>query len=115
MKSIYTGNITREIEVMTSDKGSKYARIPVAIDSMDDFGRKSPTFVELSVFGERAEQIAQAVSKGDLVKVEVRITNRSAELGYGFNFLCTSLELLRKKEDAKPAPKAKRSKTKKAA
>lgn len=103
MKAIFTANITREVKLMTSESGNIYARIPVAIDSQDDFGNKKPTFVDLSVFGERAERAAKDLAIGDLVKVEVRVTNRGKELGYGYNFLCTSIEVLKKKAEKKSA------------
>jgi len=72
------GNVTRQIEVKYSPKGTAIADVGLAINRAwkDDQGNKheETTFVDLVYFGKSAELLAEYVKKGDPLYCSGRLT-----------------------------------------
>jgi single-strand DNA-binding protein len=87
-KAIITGNLTRDAELRTTPSGTSVLSIGVAVN---DRRRNQHTgewedyanFVDCTLFGRRAESLAQYLKKGTKVAVEGRLHYSSWEDGNG--------------------------------
>ena len=62
-KLIVGGNLTRDPELKSSGEGKSFAKIGIAVDG--GFGKnKSTAFLDVTMFGKRAESFCQHHSKG---------------------------------------------------
>lgn len=72
------GNLTRDVEVKFTPKGTAIGSFSLAINRVYTVGdshekKEEVTFVECSIFGKSAETLAQYAKKGDPLFVEGRL------------------------------------------
>lgn len=75
-KVILLGNLTRDIELRTSQGGMAIAKFGMAINrkwSQNGEQKESTCFVDLTAFGRQAEVLGQYVKKGSQLFVEGRL------------------------------------------
>jgi single-strand DNA-binding protein len=76
-KVMLIGNVTREIEVKFTPKGTAVAEVGMAINRSwkDDSGQKKEetTFVEITFWGRQAEVVGEYAKKGTPIYVEGRL------------------------------------------
>lgn len=75
-KVILMGNLTRDIELRTTQGGMQVAKFGMAINrkwSQNGESKESTCFVDLTAFGRQAEVLAQYVGKGSPLFVEGRL------------------------------------------
>lgn len=76
-KVMLIGNLTRDVETSSTPKGSALGKTSIAVNRKwkDDSNEshEEVTFVELEVWGKRAEVLAKYVGKGDPIYVEGRL------------------------------------------
>lgn len=75
-KCFFGGNITRDIEIKSTQSGKSVAKFGIAINNkwvgQDGEKREETTFVDLEAWGKAAENIARFFSKGKPIFVEAR-------------------------------------------
>lgn len=76
-KVILAGNVTRDIDLRYTPKGTAVAKIGLAINRewKDESGQKKEevTFVDVDAFGRQAEVISQYLKKGRPILIEGRL------------------------------------------
>lgn len=78
-KATFFGNLTRDVELRTLPNGTPVADFCMALNERwvsDGEKKEKTTFIDLCMFGKRAETLAQYVSKGD----PLIITDSSVEV-----------------------------------
>ena len=101
-KFIFSGNITKEIELKYSAAGKAYAKFSVAVRRK--FDREKSDFFNVTVFGKQAENVANFLDKGSKVLVEGEVQIDSKDGKYYTNVIADSVEFLdSKKKEEKPA------------
>lgn len=82
-KVIVSGNLTRDAELRTSASGNTVCSFGVAVNerrrTQNGEWEEYANFVEMSIFGRRAEAIAQYLTKGTKVAVEGKLHYSSWE------------------------------------
>lgn len=71
-----SGNLTRDPELVTTNSGSTLARCGIAVNQSKKVGdswEDVTHFVDITVFGRRAELFAEKANKGDFVFVDGRL------------------------------------------
>jgi single-strand DNA-binding protein len=103
------GNLTREVELRYTPKGTPVAEIGLALNRAwtDDEGRKreDAVFVDVSLWDRLAEVALQYLKKGSPVFVEGRLqldswTDKSGEKRSKLRVVATNLQLLGSKSSA---------------
>ncbi|MEQ1631007.1 MAG: single-stranded DNA-binding protein [Planctomycetota bacterium] len=75
-KVILMGNLTRDVEMRTTQGGMQIAKLGMAINrkwSQNGEQKESTCFVDLTAFGRQAEVLSQYVGKGSPLFVEGRL------------------------------------------
>lgn len=75
-KVILMGNLTRDVEVRTTQGGMQVAKLGMAINrkwTQNGEQKESTCFVDMTAFGRQAEVLAQYVGKGSPLFVEGRL------------------------------------------
>jgi single-strand DNA-binding protein len=75
-KVILMGNLTRDVEVRTTQGGMQVAKLGMAINrkwTQNGEQKESTCFVDMTAFGRQAEVLAQYVAKGSPLFVEGRL------------------------------------------
>lgn len=77
-KVFLTGNLTRDIELRTSQSGNTIANFGIAVNESYKNGQSGewedkPHFFEVVMFGRRAEAVSKFINKGSKVTVEGRL------------------------------------------
>lgn len=108
-KFIGIGRLTKEIEIKATSSGKSYVQNTIAIkkDFKNAEGNYDSEFINIVLWNKTAEFLANYGSKGCLVGIEGRLTNRSYDKedgtkGYITEVVCDKLELLSKKENNEP-------------
>jgi single-strand DNA-binding protein len=75
---ILVGNITRDIQVRYSQKGTAFTDIGLAVnrswfDKQSNSRKEEVTFVDVSLFGREAEVAGEYLAKGSQVLIEGRL------------------------------------------
>ena len=81
-KVILVGNVTREIELKTTQGGSAVCSFSIAVNrtyTKDGVKAQDTNFFNCVAWSKAAETIAQYVRKGSLLLVEGRLQNRTWE------------------------------------
>lgn len=82
-KVIVSGNLTRDAELRTSASGNTVCSFGVAVNerrrTQNGEWEEYANFVEMSIFGRRAEALAQYLTKGTKVAIEGRLHYSSWE------------------------------------
>lgn len=121
-KVILCGNITRDIELKYTTKGTAVAKIGLAINRewKDESGQKKEecTFVDVDAFGRQAEVISQYLKKGRPILIEGRLKldqwddkqsgQKRSRLGVvleSFQFLDSNGQREDRQQTERPAPK----------
>lgn len=75
---VLAGRLTKDVELRKLANGMAVASFNLASDelSKNADGSKKVIFIEVSLFGKSAENVAKYVQKGSLVAVDGRITQR---------------------------------------
>lgn len=75
---VLAGRLTKDVELRKLANGMSVASFNLASDelSKNADGSKKVIFIEVSLFGKSAENVAKYVQKGSLVAVDGRITQR---------------------------------------
>lgn len=72
-RCIFTGRTTSDLEIRHSQNGTAVGSFTLAVDGGKDAnGDKTTDFLNMSVFGETAERMANWVRKGTKIAVECR-------------------------------------------
>ena len=74
-KCHFVGNLTRDPEVMSTKGGTTVMRFGLAVnDSVKDGDewKERPNYLDMVMFGRRAEAVSNYLSKGDKVSIECR-------------------------------------------
>lgn len=72
-----TGNLTRDVEVRYTPKGTAVADISIAINrkyKVDDETREETTYVDVTYWGRDAENVAKYFKKGDAIRAIGRLS-----------------------------------------
>lgn len=72
--TILAGNLTRDIELKTSQAGKPYAQGGLAVSKGKD---QQAAFFDFTIFGDLAENATESFSKGDRVLIEGRLDQSS--------------------------------------
>lgn len=76
-KTILMGNLTRDVELRYTPKGTPIARLGVAVNrrwkTETGEDREEVTFVDVDVFGRAADNCSQYLAKGRAVHVDGRL------------------------------------------
>ena len=75
-KVILLGNLTRDVEIRTTQGGMAIAKLGMAINrkwTQNGEQKESTCFVDLTAFGRQAEVLGQYVGKGSPLFVEGRL------------------------------------------
>ena len=83
-KVMITGNLTRDAELRTTPSGTSILNIGVAVNERRKSAQTGewedyPNFVDCTLFGRRAESLAQYLTKGTKVAIEGRLHYSSWE------------------------------------
>ena len=82
-KVVVSGNLTRDAELRTSASGNTVCSFGVAVNerrrTQNGEWEEYANFVEMSIFGRRAEAVAQYLTKGTKVAIEGRLHYSSWE------------------------------------
>src|SRR5690606_10152738 len=97
-KFIISGNLTRDPELLYSQTGKAYAKFSVAVTR--NFDREKTDFFNCTIFGKRAESLANYQRKGNkvLVEGEVQIENKDGK--YYTNVIAINVEFLDSKKQS---------------
>jgi len=76
-KVIIAGNLTRDVELKHTPKGTAVAKLGIAINRSwtgdDGQKREDVTFVDVDAFGKQAETLAKYIKKGRSILIEGRL------------------------------------------
>jgi len=76
-KVIIAGNLTRDVELKYTPKGTAVAKLGIAINRSwtgdDGQKREDVTFVDVDAFGKQAETLAKYIKKGRSILIEGRL------------------------------------------
>jgi len=121
-KVIIAGNLTRDVELKYTPKGTAVAKLGIAINRSwtgdDGQKREDVTFVDVDAFGKQAETLAKYIKKGRSILIEGRLKldqwddkqtgQKKSRLGVlleSFSFLDSKQgEAQQPRPAAKPAP-----------
>lgn len=98
-----TGRIVQEIEVKyVGQKDTPMVRNSIAVPK--NFDREKVNFINITIFGQNAENFKKVVDKGDLVAITSELTvddyeNKDGEKRTSFYALVDKWELCRKKKE----------------
>lgn len=97
-KFIISGNLTRDPELAYSTAGKAYTKFSVAVTR--NFDREKTDFFNCTIFGKRAESLANYQRKGNkvLVEGEVQIENKDGK--YYTNVIASNVEFLDSKKQS---------------
>ena|SRR5690606_5645729 len=97
-KFIISGNLTRDPELLYSQAGKPYTKFSVAVTR--NFDREKTDFFNCTIFGKRAESLANYQRKGNkvLVEGEVQIDNKDGK--YYTNVIASNVEFLDSKKQS---------------
>jgi single-strand DNA-binding protein len=92
---VLVGNLTDNIEIKTTDKGTKYTKFTLAVRQ----DKEKTNFIRCLAFNTTAEMLAKFVSKGVKVGVEGILqtndyTNKEGNKVYGMDVLVDHITLL---------------------
>lgn len=93
---IFSGNITKDIDIKYSQEGKPYARFTVAVTRKRD--RNKTDFFNVTAFGKTAENAANYLDKGSKVLVNGEVQIESKDGKYYTNVMAESVEFLDKKK-----------------
>lgn len=69
------GRLTKDVELRRTPNGSPVCEVTVAVDRLKKGDReKEADFIQVTVWGKNAENLAQYKGKGDQIAVEGRLT-----------------------------------------
>lgn len=105
----FTGRLTKDPELNTTQSGKKYTRFCLAVDGIKDKdGNKTADFVDCIAWNKSAETIAQYARKGSKLGVSGRYhttiyNNANGEKRKGVDIVVNEFELLDSKPKDQPA------------
>lgn len=104
----FAGRIGRDAEVRHTSGGKPVAGFPLAVDEYAGQGEKKTLWVDCSMWGERAEKLAQYLAKGVPVAVSGQVGLRTYESNgqtkASLTLRVAELTLLGKAEGREQAP-----------
>ena len=113
---IFAGNLTRDPELKTTQKGTAIGRISLAANrkwkTESGEQKEEVTFVEVDLFGKSAEVIAQYCKKGSNILVEGRLKldqwddKQTGQKRSALRIVCESFTFLSSGEKAQGRPSA---------
>jgi len=118
-KVIIAGNLTRDVELKYTPKGTAVAKLGIAINRSwtgdDGQKREDVTFVDVDAFGKQAETLAKYIKKGRSILIEGRLKldqwddKQTGQKKSRLGVLLESFSFLDSKqgEDQQPRPAAK--------
>ena len=111
-KVFLSGNLTREVELKTTPGGMVIAQIGLAVNGRrkDASGQwvDVPNYVDLVMFGNRAEGVSRIIGKGTKVAIEGQLRWRQWQDGNGNNrskveVLVDEIEVMARPQNSAPA------------
>lgn len=105
------GRITREVKVMTSQKGTNYIKNTLAYKN--DFLADTSSFVDIMVMGKQCERFVHYVDKGDLIYAsgkfeQSKYINREGKESYAWTFYITEFLCLESPDKKREKIKSKK-------
>lgn len=104
-KVILTGNITKDIELKTSENGLNYCRFTIAVPRQfkDENGERKSDFINLVAWRNLAETISKFVKKGDKIgvvaKIQTKTFQEDNQTKFTTNIIVDEIEFLNSKRD----------------
>lgn len=103
------GRLVRDPELRRTQSDVAVASFAIAIDDLekDANGNRTTTFIDVTVFGDSADNTAKYCRKGNLILVDGRIRQRRFERkdgtkGSTFEIIANSIKFLEPKKDGLP-------------
>lgn len=104
-KVILTGNITKDVELKTSENGLNFCRFTIAVPRQfkDENGERNADFINLVAWRNLAETISKFVKKGDKVgviaKIQTKTFQEDGKTKFTTNIIVDEIEFLNSKKD----------------
>lgn len=106
-----TGNLTKDLEIRSTQSGIKVASGTIAVNrAFKRNGEKETDFIDFTAFDKKAEYLNQYARKGDRLEISGRLesrkyTDRNGNDRIAWEVIVENITSFNKREDSAPAKK----------